>query len=94
MDRGDSLQSRLDSLLAQQLAERVENDAIANAEEKMEWSEHDVLRENGQQGWLIGMNEVMVALSAIASATEEARRCCYSNTIGLYRRCISVTFQG
>ena len=49
MDRGDAFQRLLDALLAQQLAECVEDDAVADAEKKMERSGHDALGWDGEE---------------------------------------------
>ena len=69
---GDRLQGRFYSLLAQQLAERVEDDAIADAEEEVEWRRHDALGRDGEQRLLAHSPRVLVCGSAIASGGEEA----------------------
>ena len=51
---GDGLQCGLDAILAQQLAERIEDDAIADAQEEMQRSGHDALRRNGEERLLAG----------------------------------------
>jgi len=52
MDRGDCLQCLLDKLLAQQLAECIEDDAIADAEEQMQRSGNDALWTDGKKSML------------------------------------------
>ena len=61
MHRGDCLQRCLEALLAQQLAECVENDAITDTEEEMERSRNDALGRDGEE-WLLA---TYLALCAI-----------------------------
>ena len=72
MHRRDCLQRCLEALLAQQLAECVENDAIADAEEEMERSRHDALRRDGEEWLLVSGARVFVVCIAIASSFDEA----------------------
>ena len=44
----DRLQCLLDQWLAQQLAECIKDDAIADAEEEMEWSRNNALGRDGE----------------------------------------------
>lgn len=49
MYSSNCLQCCLDALLAQQFAESVEYDAIADAQEEMEWRRYDALRQYGEE---------------------------------------------
>jgi xanthine/CO dehydrogenase XdhC/CoxF family maturation factor len=70
MDGGDALQRRLDTLLAQQLAERIENDAIADAEEEMEGGRNDTLGKDGEE-WLLACGaRMLVCCSAVTCCAE------------------------
>lgn len=71
MDGRHLLESVLDEFLAQQLAERIENNAVANAEEEVERSGHDALWRNGQEGTLLWVMGVAVCWSAVARGVEE-----------------------
>ena len=71
MHSRDALQRRLNALFAQQLAERVEDDAIADAEEEMEWCGDDALRLDGEE-WTVGaIDGMFVCRSAITWGMEE-----------------------
>jgi hypothetical protein len=63
---GDGSESCLHTLLAQQLAEGVEDDAIADAEEEMEWSGNDALGWDGEERLLACSAGVLVSRSAVA----------------------------
>lgn len=71
MDGCDALQCRLDTLLAQQFAECIENDAIADAEEEMERSGNDALRWDGQKRLMCAIDGMLVCRSAVARGGEE-----------------------
>src|SRR3954454_23713501 len=71
MESCDSLECLLHHLLAQQLTERIQNNAIADAEEKMERSRHDTLAVDCQQWSMIGITRMAVARSTIASSAKE-----------------------
>jgi len=57
-------------LLAQQLAECIEDDSIADAEEEMKRSRNDALGWDSEQGTLVWMEGVTVSRSAIARGVE------------------------
>ena len=67
---GDGPQSRLDVLFAQQLAECIENDSIADAEEQMKRSRHDAFGRDSEEGTLVWMEGVTVSRCAIARGVE------------------------
>ena len=68
----DRLQSFLHVLLAQQLAECIEDDAIADAEEDVQWSGDDSIRCDDEEGRLMRVEGMFVSRKAIASRAEEA----------------------
>ena len=71
VNSSDGFQCRLDSLLAQQLAERIEDDAIADTEEEMEGSGHDALRMDGEERRVSAIEGMLVCWSAVARGGEE-----------------------
>ena len=72
VDGGNALQRRLDTLLPQQLAECVQDDAIADAEEEVEWSGDDALGRDGEERAVSAVEGMLVCWSAIAGGGEEA----------------------
>src|SRR5680860_909012 len=69
---GDASEGRLHTLLAQQLTEGIEDDAVADAEEEMERSRYDTLGWNGEECLLAYGTRVLVCWSAIARGGEKA----------------------
>lgn len=68
---GDALQRCFDALFAQQFAECIEDDAIANAKEEVERSRHDVLRRDREERRMSAINGMFVCRSAITRRVEE-----------------------
>src|SRR5680860_1816797 len=71
VDSGDGSESCLHMLLAQQLAECIQNDAIADAEEEMERSGHDALRRDREQWTVRAIYGMAISGGAIARGVEE-----------------------
>ena len=71
MDGSNALQRRLHALLAQQLAECIEDDAIADTEEEVEGSGNDALGRDGEERLLACRMRVLVCWSAVARGGEE-----------------------
>jgi hypothetical protein len=71
MHGGDCLQRCLEALFAQQLAECIQNDAIADAEEQVERSRHDALGRNSEERRVCAIEGVSVCRSAITSGVEK-----------------------
>src|SRR5680860_119363 len=72
MDGLDALHCLHHMLLAQQLREHIEDDAIVDAEEEVQWSGNDASRVDGEEGRLPWMEGVSVAWLAIALLEEQS----------------------
>ena len=72
MDRCDLLQRLFDMFLAQQLAEHIENDAIGDAKEEMEWSWDDAIRGDGEESRMSAIDGMLVCCGAVTSCFGEA----------------------
>ena len=72
MDGFHLLQSLLDELLAQQLREHIENDAIADAEEEMERSWNDVIRIDGEERSVSAIDGMFITWLAVTRGFSEA----------------------
>ena len=72
MDGSDMLQRLLDELFAQQFAERIEDDAVADAEEEMERSGNDALWVDGEERRVVWVQGMAIARSAVARGGSEA----------------------
>jgi len=68
---GDGSKCRLHTFLAQQLTERIQNDAVADAEEEVERSRYDALGRDAQKGLMRAIDGMLVCRSAMARRREE-----------------------
>ena len=57
--------------LAQQLTEHIENDAIGDAKEEMEWCWNDAIRGDGEERGMSAIDGMLVCWSAITSCFGE-----------------------
>ena len=71
MDGRDGCERRLQTLLAEQLTECVDDDAIADAEEDVEGCWYDALRRDGEERLMRTIDGMPVSRSAITSGVEE-----------------------
>ena len=71
MDGVDGGECRLQTFLTEQLAECIEDDAIADAEEEVEGCGYDALRRDGEERLMCTIEGMFVCWSAIARGVEE-----------------------
>jgi len=72
MDGSHLRESLLNELLREEFAEGIQDDAIADAEEEVEWCRHDALGIDGEERRMSAIDGMLVCRSAVARGGEKA----------------------